>query len=192
MIGPSIENLRECFSLIEDPSQFELMIGFQWSEDPVEQERAVRHLIRAASSGHYPAHLRMFAYDKLSEIAKECRRNPRRNGISFALVWWALGVAAGEIERPKKRPGRTSNTGRDLLIGATFKWLVDHLGKTEPVAIEFIRKAEPRSRTPLWSAARRSDAAGHLHAERDFSVESVAARLCLASEKLPFQSLLRG
>ena len=152
-----IENLRECFSLIEDPSQFELMIGFQWSEDPVEQERAVRHLIHVASSGHYPAHLRMFAYDNLSEIAKECRRNPRRKGISFALVWWALGVAAGEIERPKKRPGCTSNTGRDLLIGATFKWLVDHLGKTEPVAIEFIRKALPRAGGGVLTAERIRD-----------------------------------
>lgn len=152
-----IENLREVFAVIEDPSQFELLISFQWSEDPVEQERAIRQLIRVTNSGEFPAHLKMFAYDKLSEIAKECRKNAGRNGISMALVWWALGVAAGEIERPKKGPGRTANVGRDLLIGGAFKWLVDHLGKTEPVAIEFIRKVLPRAGGGVLSAERIRD-----------------------------------
>ena len=132
------------FSAAEEFTKKGNAIRHDWPEDRDQQGRDIQVLAYAVASPRSPYSLKLWAYDRLTEIAMEYRRTGQPHSIPSEMIWWSLGVVAGDIERPKPR-GRPSNAARDQMIAEMFAWLVDELGETEASAREMIRAAVPRA-----------------------------------------------
>ena len=75
-------------------------------------------------------------YDLLVEYVRRSRRRYERDETPAPprnIAEWCLGVAAGDIKRPKSR-GRPTNAARDQLIGMALEKYRDLAGDGEAVS----------------------------------------------------------
>ena len=151
--------LDYAFSAAEEFTKPENAIRHDWPEDRDQQGRDIQVLAYAVASPRSPFPLKLWAYDRLTEIAKEYRRTGQPHSIPSEMIWWSLGVVAGDIKRPKPK-GRPSNAVRDQVIAEMFAWLVDELGESEASAREMIRVAVPRAGGGILTKERVRDLTG--------------------------------
>ena len=89
-----------------------------------------------------PYRLRQRAFDKLVEIAKHYSTE-EGSAPPPEMVRWCIGVAAGDVMRPKRPRGqhRSTNQFRDRLIASVVPLIQEDLRENKESAIEMVARA---------------------------------------------------
>ena len=105
-----MDDLKRAFELIENEWWwFESALG--WPDDVEGQRRYIGPLIRMATTLEFPYQLRVWAFDKLHEIARDYD-DP--DSVPPELTAWGFGVWTGKI-KPPKRPRKRPSVDMDIL-----------------------------------------------------------------------------
>ncbi len=150
MAEPTIDELLKLsFKLAADAERF-LEPHLEWPDDFDGQRSIIRRLVGLATTTvpGLPHHWRVWAFDKLLEIARDYA------DMHPELILWGYGVGTGKIKRPKrprKRPSldmdfrKTEDIPRTIkhrLIVRFVSWLQEQgHAKTPMAAIERVANA---------------------------------------------------
>ena len=138
----AIEMLRVAFDLADEGSKPEKALGFYWSRDREEQQHDIEVLSYIVACSKASHQTKVYAYDKIAELVKEYWKRGNLDDAPRALILWSLGVASGEIRRPKRKRGRDAydNVARNHTIVEMICWLRQE-GETKDRAIQLVAKA---------------------------------------------------
>ena len=138
----AIEMLRVAFDLADEETKPEKALGHYWTSDPEKQQQDIETLSYFVASSQTSHQTKVWAYNKIAELAKEYWKSGNLDDAPRALTLWSLGVASGEIRSPKKTRGRVvhDNVARNHMIVEMIGWLRQE-GETKDRAIRLVAKA---------------------------------------------------
>ncbi|MCY4507885.1 MAG: hypothetical protein OXG35_13130 [Acidobacteria bacterium] len=123
----------------------EAPVRLEWPEDIDGQARCIRHLSDMATNPGWPHEYRVWAFDKLKEIARDYRERATPGSVPLEMLSWSFGVVSGAFEPPKRPSGRPgsrelSNMIDNRAIAVTVAWLIGR-GESRTKATELVGDA---------------------------------------------------
>ena len=131
MDDPTIHELM-CASFARAEEMWAKPVRLDWPDDIDGQAQCIRHLHDMATSTKWPYEFRIWAFNKLNELAHEYGQRNEPGSVPLEMFSWCFGVVSRQIKRPARPRWRPSSETtpsyklRNRQIVAFVSWLQEH------------------------------------------------------------------